>query len=82
MQNYSFIKFSQISRGKCSPENDADSEEENTKVECSCLFFLKAPEPAKELSSGQKKKGDADFCRDVLGMENEDFEQCWNLESG
>ena len=29
------------------------------------------------MSSEQKKKEDTYFCRDVLGIENGDFEQCW-----
>ena len=41
------------------------------------VVVLNAPEPPKEASSEQKKKEDSDFCRNVLGMGNSDFESCW-----
>ena len=54
---------------------DADKvEREKRKLN---VVVVNAPEPAKEASSEQKKKEDSDFCRNVLGMRNDDFESCW-----
>ena len=54
---------------------DADKVEREKRV--LNVVVLNAPEPPKEASSEQKKKEDTDFCINVLGMDNEDFQSCW-----
>ena len=54
---------------------DADKVEREKRV--LNVVVLNAPESPKEASSEQKKKEDTDFCINVLGMDNEDFQSCW-----
>ena len=45
------------------------------------VVIMNVEEPSKEASSGQKKKVDRDFCKNVLGMKDNDFDTCWRAGS-
>ena len=45
------------------------------------VVIMNVEEQPKEASSGQRRKGDRDFCKDVLGMNEKDFDKCWRAGS-